>query len=37
MPITYDSSVHMQMVHDPENLRIVKQVIDSYAFGKKEK
>ena len=37
MPITYVSSVHMQMVHDPENLRIVKQVIDSYAFGKKEK
>jgi hypothetical protein len=27
----------MQMVHDPENLRIVKQVIDSYAFCKKEK
>ena len=33
MPITFVASVHMQMVHDPENLRIVKQVIDSYAFA----
>ena len=33
MPVTFVSSVHMQMVHDPENLRIVKQIIDSYAFG----
>lgn len=33
MPITFVSSVHMQMIHDPENLRIVKQVIDSYAFN----
>ena len=33
MPITFVSSVHMQMVHAPENLRIVKQVIDSYALS----
>jgi hypothetical protein len=33
IPITYVSSVHMQMVHDPENLRIIKQIIDSYAFA----
>ena len=33
MPITFVGSVHMQMVHDPENLRIIKQVIDSYAFA----
>lgn len=33
MPITFVSSVHMQMIHDPENLRIIKQVIDSYAFN----
>ena len=33
MPITFVNSVHMQMVHDPENLRIVKQIVDRYAFG----
>ena len=33
MPITFVGSVHMQMIHDPENLRIIKQVIDSYAFA----
>ena len=32
MPITFVNSVHIQMVRTPENLKIVKEVIDSYAF-----
>ena len=33
MPITFVNSVHIQMVRTPENLKIVKEVIDSYAYG----
>ena len=35
MPITFVSSVHMQMVRTPENLKIVKEVIDNYGYPNK--
>ena len=32
MPITYVDSAHMQVINEPESLKIIKEVIDSYAF-----
>ena len=31
MPITFVGSIHLQMISKPENLKIVKEIIDSYA------
>ena len=35
MAMTYVDSVHMLLLHAPENLRILKEVIDSYAYSLK--
>lgn len=32
MPITFVNSVHMLLLHAPDNLIILKEVIDSYAY-----
>ena len=31
MPITFVDSTHMQVINEPESLKIIKEVIDSYA------
>ena len=35
MPITFVDSVHMALLHTPNNLKILKEVIDSYAYPHK--
>ena len=32
MPITFVDSAHMQIINEPESLKIIKEVIDSYAY-----
>ncbi len=33
MPIRFVDTVHLSLLHKPENLKIIKEVIDSYAYG----
>ena len=32
MPITYVESVHFQLLHAPENLKLLRQITDGFAF-----
>ena len=32
IPVTFVDSAHMQVINEPESLKIIKEVIDSYAF-----
>ena len=37
LPITFVDSAHMQVINEPESLKVIKEVLDSYAFGEKVK
>ena len=32
IPVTFVDSAHMQVINEPESLKIIKEVIDSYAY-----
>ena len=32
MPIRFIDTVHLTLLHDPDNLKIIKEMIDSYAL-----